>query len=342
MDVTIISAVASVGGLGLIFGASLAYASKKFFVKVDPRVELVDDALPGANCGACGEAGCRQMAIKVVNGDLEASACPVASAEAVAKVADIMGVEVEVAEEMVAVVRCQGSPDMCSDRFEYDGVPNCTAATLVGGGHKSCNYGCLGFGECVDACPFDAMVMGKDGLPIVLDDKCTGCGKCVEACPRNIMDLVPRSANIFIACVNQQKTKAVRAVCKIGCTGCGACALPKTTPSGMIKMNKQLNLPEFDYNIEDDPIIAVSKCPTNSLVDKLKGQRPTFFISETKCTGSGECAKVCPVKKCIEQQESGKFLIDAKKCIGCGKCEPVCPEKAISVMSAVGHQRMVV
>ncbi len=336
----ILGAVITVGGLGLLFGFGLAYASRVFFVKVDPRVEQVDEELPGANCGACGLAGCRQMALKVVEGELTANACPVASQEALEKIGAILGVEVETAEAMVAVVQCQGSPDHCKDRFEYEGVPTCSAAELVGGGHKTCAYGCLGFGDCVTACPFDAIVMGTDGLPKVLDAECTGCGKCVDACPRGIMALIPRDANIYIGCVNKEKAAAVKAVCDVGCFGCGVCANKKFVPSGMIEMNKDTNLPVFNYAIKDEPVISVSKCSTNSLVDKLKGKRPVFFISETKCSGAGECVKACPVKNCIEQKENGKYVIHADKCIGCGLCEPVCPEKAISVMGALGHQAM--
>jgi Na+-translocating ferredoxin:NAD+ oxidoreductase RNF subunit RnfB len=309
-----------------------------FFVPVDPRVDEVDEELPGANCGACGLAGCRQMAVKLVEGEVEVTACPVASSDAVAKIAGIMGQDVTEVEEKVAVVQCQGSPDHCKDRFDYEGVLTCAADDMVGGGHKACAYGCLGWGDCVVVCPFDAMVMGDDHLPKVLEDKCTACGKCVEACPRGIMALIPRSANVYIACVNEEKTNAVKAVCDVGCIGCALCANKKTTPSGMITMNKDTNLPEFDYSIDDDPVVAVHKCPTNSLPDKIAGQRPVFYINESKCTGVGDCKKVCPVKGCIEEKENGKYVIHPEKCIGCGLCEPVCPEKAISVMGALGHQ----
>ncbi len=273
MDLSILGAIVSVGGLGLLFGGGLAFASKVFYVYVDPRVEEIDEELPGANCGACGLAGCRQMAIAVVNGELTATACPVASSDVVEKVAGIMGVEAEAAEDLLAVVRCQGSPDHCENRFDYEGVESCNAAALVGGGHKACNYGCLGFADCVDACPFNAMYMGDDLLPKVIEDVCTGCGKCVDACPRGIMDLIPRKAEIYIACVNPEKGKNVRNVCSAGCHGCTLCANPKTTPSGMITMN-ELNLPVFDYSIDDAPVAAVYKCTAHSLVDKLKRPAP--------------------------------------------------------------------
>jgi H+/Na+-translocating ferredoxin:NAD+ oxidoreductase subunit B len=337
MDVSLLGAIASVGGMGLIFGGGLAYASRKFYVKVDPRVEQIDEELPGANCGACGSAGCVQLAKMIVEGQATEADCPVASTDARVAIAAIMGSAAGTAEEKVAIVRCQGSPDLCADRFDYQGFESCTSAATVGSGHKSCDWGCLGFADCVDACPFDAMFMGTDRLPKVMEDRCTGCGKCVEACPRDIMDLVPKAANIYIACKNPNKTKAVKTVCKIGCTGCTLCANPKTTPSGHIAMDDKNNLPVFDYSVEDDPIVAVHKCPTDSLFDKKSKERPIFYISDSKCTSSGACVKACPVKRCITPLENGKYVIDPKTCIGCGLCAPVCDSNAIQIMSALGH-----
>lgn len=339
MDTSLISSIISIGGLGLLLGGGLAYASRIFFVKVDPRIEEVEDELPGSNCGACGLAGCRQMAVQIVDGELTATACTVASAEVKEKIAELMGEEIETDVDKVAIVRCQGSPDKCPDRFEYHGFETCAAADMVGHGHKACDWGCTGFGDCVAACPFDAMIMGEDRLPKVLDENCTGCGLCVEACPRDIMDMIPRSASIYIACRNPNKTKAVSEVCQVGCIGCGRCAADKINPSGMITMNDETDLPEFDYSIDDDPVPAVNVCPTDSLVDKKAAQRPTFTIDPAKCNGAGECAKVCPVKKCVTEQEDGKYVIDPDKCIGCGWCEPVCPSDAISVIGALGYQQ---
>ncbi len=291
MDLSIIGAIISIGGLGLLLGGGLAFASKKFYVYVDPRVEKVDEELPGANCGACGLAGCRQMAVAIVDGELTAAACPVASGDALELVADIMGAVVEEANELVAVVQCQGSPEYCDDKFEYEGFETCTASSLIGGGHKACTYGCLGFGECVDACPFDAMYMGDDKLPKVIDEACVGCGKCVEACPKDIMKLVPKDAKIYIACVNEDKGKAVKLVCKIGCTGCTVCANPKTTPSGQINMIKEKNLPLFSYDVEDDPIAAVHKCPTKSLADKLNRPKPPKPVKKVVVTDADKAEK---------------------------------------------------
>ncbi|MDZ7342009.1 MAG: 4Fe-4S binding protein, partial [candidate division KSB1 bacterium] len=149
-------------------------------------------------------------------------------------------------------------------RYHYSGITNCRAAQIIMGGDKGCIYGCLGYGTCVESCPFDAMRMGEDGLPIVIEEKCTACGMCVQACPRNIMKLIPVRQKIFIGCVSQDKGKAVKQVCSVGCTACTLCANPKTTPSGSIKMNG--NLPEILNITADDLSNAVAKCPAKCFV----------------------------------------------------------------------------
>jgi electron transport complex protein RnfB len=335
MDPSILIAILSVGGLGLVFGGGLAFASRVFYVEVDPRVEKILESLPNANCGACGRPGCQGFAEAVVKGEVGVSDC-VPGGSAVAKViAEILGKEAKEVEPMVAVVRCQGSPDKALDRFSYQGIADCAAAQLVSGGHKACAYGCLGLGTCVESCKFDAMEMGEDRLPKVFDDKCTACGMCVKACPRGIMDMIPRSAQVYLACVSQDKGKAVKNVCSVGCNACSLCANPKTTPSGAIQMEG--NLPVVDYSIPDNLLIAKYKCPTNSYVDKIP-VRPKFSIG-TDCTGVGECAKVCPVKNCVTGDPGKRHVIAPDLCIGCGRCAEVCPEKAIYVVGALGYVR---
>jgi electron transport complex protein RnfB len=166
----------------------------------------------------------------------------------------------------VAVVRCRGNRDNCVDRAIYSGIEDCRAAVLVGNGAKGCVYGCLGLGTCVRSCPFDAMHMGEDGLPVVNEMLCTGCGECVKACPRNIMELIPRNQKVYIACVSKDFGKAVKAVCKVGCIGCGLCANPKTIENEIITMDGKL--PVIHYDKVRDPIgdleNAVARCPTKS------------------------------------------------------------------------------
>ncbi|MCR4438378.1 MAG: RnfABCDGE type electron transport complex subunit B [bacterium] len=270
--VTILASMLGLGALGALFGGGLAYAAKKFAVKVDPKVEAVQAVLGGANCGACGFPGCAAFAEAVVAGVAPYEGCIPGGADCARQIAAIMGGEVgELKEAPVAVVCCQGGRAEAGDRFIYQGYEDCEAAQLIAGGAKACIYGCLGFGTCVRACPFDAMAMNGNGLPVVFEDKCTGCGKCVKACPRGIMQLIPRSQRIYIACRSQDRGKQVKEVCTVGCTGCTLCANPKTTSSGSIRMNGFL--PEIVNPTADDLEQAFAKCPTHSFV--RRGEKVT-------------------------------------------------------------------
>ena len=266
MNVQIVSALITLGGLGLLFGAILAFASRIFYVEKDPRIEKIDEILPGANCGGCGYPGCSNYAEAVVSGEAEPNLYAPGGEEVVQKIAEILGIKAEAAEPMVAVVRCQGAHGVAKDKFEYQGIRDCNAAVLVHGGHKACVYGCLGFGSCVASCPFDAMAMQDNGLPVVFEDKCTACGNCVEACPKGIMELIPRSQKVFLGCVNQDAGKEVRQVCSVGCIGCALCTKPKITPSEKLVMKD--NMPEIPSDWEDFET-AVAKCPTKSFVVRI-------------------------------------------------------------------------
>jgi len=251
------------GGLGLLFGSGLALAEKKFAVEVDPKIEEIIKSLPGANCGACGYPGCSNYAEAIVTGKADINQCVPGGQKVQQSIAVIMGLTVgEVSESKVAVVQCGGGHVQTKTRFIYQGIQDCTAAELINGGAKVCEYGCLGLGSCVRACPFDAMYMGDDGLPHVIRDKCTGCGICVSVCPRNIMALIPGNQKVYLACVSQDKAKSVKSVCKVGCIGCTLCANYKVTPSGSIQM--QGNLPVIVKGDADDLMVAVKKCPTKS------------------------------------------------------------------------------
>ena len=171
----ILYAVVALGGLGILFGLVLGVADKKFSVEVDERVSAVRAAVAGANCGACGYAGCDAYAEAVVRGDAKANACTPGGAKTVKAIAEIMGVNAEAQEPMVARVRCQGTCERVSPRYDYTGVPNCRAASGISGGPNACEFGCVGFGECVSVCAFDALHM-IDGIAVVDGDACTGCG----------------------------------------------------------------------------------------------------------------------------------------------------------------------
>ena len=259
MSGPLLHALLTLGGLGILFGFGLYVASRVFHVEVDPRVEKVAEALPGANCGACGFPGCGALATAIVHGSAPVSACPVCSSSQLAELARIMGVALEAGVRKVAIVHCQGR--RVADRFEYSGPETCAASALLLGGHKECPYGCLGLGDCVRACPFDAIHM-VDGIPVVDEEKCTACGKCVEACPRNIIDLQPMDKHVHVLCRSHDKGGAVRKYCDVGCIGCKKCE--KACKFDAIHVNDFLA--EIDYE---------------------------------KCTSCGACVKVCPMNTII-------------------------------------------
>ncbi len=227
----IITAIIAMGGLGLFFALVLAVASEKLKVKEDPRVEQLVEALPGLNCGACAQAGCHDFAEKVVaKGSLEGFRCPPGGVEVEERMADILGVEAGAGIKKRAVIKCGGGKSQAAERAEYEGIKSCDAAELVSGGSKGCTFGCLGYGDCKTVCPFDAITMSADGLPVVDEAKCTACGLCVEACPRKIIELVPCSNRIVVACNSKDKGAVVRKVCKVGCIACQICV--KQAPEG--------------------------------------------------------------------------------------------------------------
>ena len=264
MDPLFVSSIIALAGLGLLFGAGLAFASKKFAVEIDPKVQQILDSLPGANCGACGRPGCSAYAEAVAKGETPPDRCSPGGMDAAAKISAIMGLSVEMSDPKVAVVQCQGDHENASEKYIYQGPADCSAAELIGGGHKDCQYGCLGLGSCVKACPFDAMYMGDNGLPVVIEEKCTACGICVSTCPRGIMALIPRSQNVFLGCVSRDKLKAVKSVCKVGCFACKICTTPKVTPSQAIEMDG--NIPVIKDTQNEELYAAVEKCPANCYV----------------------------------------------------------------------------
>lgn len=263
---TIIYPVVSVGGLGLLFGAGLAYASQKFAVEEDPKATAIRDALPGANCGGCGFPGCDGFAKAVAAGEAPVDGCPVGGEEVATSVAGIMGVEAGSGGKKVAKVICNGDTTKCSDKFEYQGIQDCVAASAVQGGSKSCQYGCLGLGTCVDACPFDAIEIVDGRIAKIDPEKCTACGKCIEACPKNVIDMVPYEQSVVITCNNNEKGKAVKEKCSVGCIGCQICV--KNCPTQAIEFKDNLAYINYDKCI--NCFVCVEKCPTKAIEGDLE------------------------------------------------------------------------
>lgn len=254
----LIISVASMGGIGLILSLILVVADKKLAVKEDPRVERALAALPGINCGACGFAGCSGFAAAVAEGKISVSGCRPGGQEVAAQLAQILGVEEAEAETpKKARVFCSGGLKEAIRDKVYMGVRTCEAAHIVGD-EKACLYSCIGYGDCVDACPFDAMYMDENGLPVVILEKCTGCGECVKACPRNIMGLTDADEMIHVYCRSLDKGPVVRKICSAGCIACKLCEKDDDTGSVMVVDN----LSVIDYSVHKDPLKAIERCPT--------------------------------------------------------------------------------
>ncbi len=316
--------------LGVIFGVALAIVAARFVVKVDPKVEQVRDTLPGANCGACGFAGCMGYAENVVgNLDVAVNLCAPGKSAVADKIAEITGKKAEKVEPKIARVFCQGGSSLSVRKFEYVGVRDCTSAVLVAGGDKACDYGCLGYATCMRACPFDAITMGEDNLPLINPEKCTACGKCVSACPKQVIELGPASGAVVISCHSRDKGADTKKKCQIGCIGCGICV--KTCPFEAIKLEN--NLARINFEKCEVCGLCVKKCPTNAIKDYLE-PRPKAFIDPVKCAGIDMCAKVCPVNA-ISGELRSVHKVDHSKCIGCMMCRSRCPKKAIEMVPTV-------
>lgn len=242
MDLILV-AVISLGAIGLISAVILYVASKKFAVYEDPRIGQVAEVLPQANCGGCGYPGCSGFAAACVKaGSLEGKLCPVGGQPTMEKVAAILGLEAAASEPKVAVVRCNGT---CANRpriTTYDGVRSCAVAHATYGGETGCSFGCLGCGDCVSACQFDAIHINPEtGLPEVDEDKCTACGACSKACPRNIIEIRPKGKNnrrMVVMCVNKDKGAVANKACSASCIGCGKCV--KVCPFDAITLENNL------------------------------------------------------------------------------------------------------
>ncbi|HET7903946.1 MAG TPA: Fe-S cluster domain-containing protein [Candidatus Eisenbacteria bacterium] len=260
--------------IGVVFGLTLAAVAKRFQVPVNPLVERVRAYLPSANCGACGFAGCQAYAEAVVErGDVSPNLCIPGRAAVAQAIAEATGKTMGTVADRVVVMRCHGTSAFAREEARYIGVDTCAAASLVFGGPKACKNGCLGLGDCVRACPFDALFLSPDGIAAVDYDKCTGCGVCVPVCPKELFQLYPRDRRIELSCVAKDKQSVVRATCMVGCTLCRKCVTK--CPAGAIEWDGRTIIIHHDICLAYGPSCneaCVDICPSTIL--HRVGQRP--------------------------------------------------------------------
>ncbi len=268
MNMTIIYTVITLGAIGSSAAVILYFVAQKFKVYEDPRIDEVEQALPGANCGGCGFAGCRAFADACVKeGDLSDLYCPVGGNDCMAGVAKILGLEAVKKDPRVAVLRCNGTCEYRPKVNHYDGAATCAIIHATYSGETNCQYGCLGCGDCCNVCDFDALHMDPvTGLPVVDEDKCTACGACVRECPKDLFELrkkLPKHRKIYVACRNQDKGPVNKKACAVACIGC-------------------------------------SKCFKECAYDAITISNNLAFIDSDKCKFCRKCVPVCPTNAIIE------------------------------------------
>ena len=264
----IILSIITLGTIGAVGSIILYFVSQAFHVEEDPRIALVQEALPAANCGGCGYPGCSGFADACVKAEnLDKLHCPAGGVETMKKVAEILGKTVQGKDPLIAVVRCNGSCENRPRTNLYEGARTCAVSSLLCSGDTACSYGCLGHGDCVTACPFDAIYINPASLlPEVDEEKCTACGNCVKACPKMLIQLRkkgPESRRIYVSCMNKEKGAVAKKACSTACIACSKCQ--KVCDFEAITI--QDNLAYIDDNKCRVCRKCVSECPTSSIVE---------------------------------------------------------------------------
>lgn len=326
LGIVVISSTVSLICIGLVL--------KRFHLSTNPQLSSIQNILPNIHCGACGFSRCNYYAKAIIDGKANLSACIPGGPKTAHAIADILGVETDAMETMMAVVHCKGGKNESQSKSIYHGIKDCYAAILVGNGSKVCMDGCIGLGSCVQSCPFDAIKVNENEIAVIDPDACTGCGLCLKACPRNLISLIPKVHKIYLACANHDFGSRVTSYCKVGCTGCSICE----SVSKPDAIHLERHLPVMNYDKDDNFIPASYKCPSKCFTDLVK-VRPKANI-DTKCDGCGECLTSCPVPFTISGEKGKRHVINKETCIGCGLCLPTCHAHAISLWGGLGFDAM--
>lgn len=255
----ILIVVAIVAVIAIIFAVLIVSVSKLCYVKEDERVKSTQELLSGANCGGCGYAGCADFAKALAEGKASLSSCNATSNESKMEIAKILSIPFCASAEVFAVVKCAGGKN-AKDKFEYVGNSTCEAKSALLGGSKVCSFGCEGGGDCASVCS-DMGVFLKDGCAVIDKNACVACGACIKKCPKKLIEFIPKSATVYVACSSNCKGKEVLSACTIGCIGCGLCA--KNCPTGAISMVD--NLAVIDYDKCNGCKTCVNKCPRKTI-----------------------------------------------------------------------------
>ncbi len=251
----------ALGIIGLFFGGLLAFASIVFKVEKDERIDKIADALPGANCGGCGYAGCSALAEAIIKDGVRPSKCNLMNEKIANDISNILGTKASIPEKKVARLNCMGTCEVAKSKYIYEGIDDCYALSLLSGGPKACEYGCMGGGSCVKVCKFGALSI-QNGIASIDEDKCTGCGMCESVCPKKVIRLQYVKNKVYVACASKDKGVETKNYCQIGCIGCKICE---------------------------------KNCPTGAITVKDNRAR----IDYSKCTSCGLCAQKCPKKVII-------------------------------------------
>ena len=257
-----LAASLALAALAVLLSGILLLAGRFLRVDEDKRLEKLVSLLPGINCGACGQPGCRSFAQALLSGEAVPAACSVSSEQARQRIADFLGVAVGEAERRVARLACAGDRNTARFLADYEGEPSCAAASVVDDGGKACAWGCLGLGDCERSCDFDAIDMSPSGLPVVNEANCTACGDCVRACPKDLFSIVPEQQPLWVACNNPLEGNDLLETCKVACTACERCV--RDAPD-WLTLKRNLPVP-IEGARGTPPRKAIDRCPTGAIV----------------------------------------------------------------------------